>query len=115
MSEKDRAKNNAKVTPKEEEEEEEEEAGLTILELQTTDGKVERFELLDVVNYNDEDYIVIAPEEESDVDYVEIYRVEEDPENPEMENYMGLESQEEVDAVYEIFKERNKDLFDWAD
>jgi len=111
MSEKDRARNNASVSKNEEAEEE----IPTILELQTADGKTERFELLDVVNYNDEDYIVIAPEEEGEVDFVEIYRVEEDPEDPEMENYMGLESQEEVDAVYAIFKERNKDLFDWAD
>ncbi len=113
MSEKDRKRNNAAVSSNEEEMDEDDEP--TILELQTTDGKIERFELLDLVNYNDEDYIVIAPEKQGDVDFVEIYRVEEDPEDPEMENYMGLESQEEVDAVYEIFKERNKDLFDWAD
>lgn len=93
----------------------EEEEAPTILQLETTNGEVVNYELLDVVEYEDNEYIVVAPAEVSEIDEVEIYRVEEDPENEEMEYYMPLETKEEVDAVYNVFKERNAEFFDFAD
>lgn len=93
----------------------EEEDDMNIITLQSMDGKESiDFELLDVVPYEDEEYIVIVPVEVSEIDNVEIYRIQADPETDE-ETYVGLETQEEVDAVYAEFKKRNADNFDFAD
>lgn len=95
--------------------ESEEEDDLQIITLTSADGKETiDFELLDVVPYEGEEYIVLAPVEVSEVDNVEIYRIEADPETDE-ETYYGLETEEEANAVYEEFKKRNADNFDFAD
>lgn len=96
-------------------ENEEEEYEPEIITLTTMDGKeTVDFELLDVVPFQDEEYIVLAPVEAGEVDNVEILRIQADPESDE-ESYVGLETEEELNAVYEEFKKRNAEYFDFAD
>jgi len=98
------------LTPEEEEE-------LDILELEDQDGNKVVFEILDVVPYNDMDYIVVVPyveEVPDEPESVEIYRIVPD-DTSDMETYVGLDSQEEIDAVYDEFQKRNAEWFDFED
>lgn len=88
----------------------------SIISLTDEQGNEVQFELLDVVPYNGNEYIAIVPAEEEDEegDMVQLYRIVPD-ENGETETYVGLESEEELDAVYSEFQKRNADFFDFAD
>lgn len=85
-----------------------------IIELIDNEGKQVRYELLDVVPYEEEEYIVVVPEEGSgeEADEVEIYRIVPDEEE-DTETYVGLSTLEEVEAVYAAFKERNQEWFNF--
>lgn len=88
----------------------------SIISLTDEQGNEVQFELLDVVPYNGNEYIAIVPAEEEDEegDMVQLYRIVPD-EDGETETYVGLESEEELDAVYSEFQRRNADFFDFAD
>ena len=88
-----------------------------IVTLNDENGEEVKFEFLDLVEYNGEEYVVLLPVEE-DVDgdpgEVVILKVE-DTDNEEEESYIGVEDEEELNAVFEIFKEKFKDEFDFID
>ena len=86
----------------------------TILTLHDDEGNEEQFEFLDVIEYQDEQYIVLFPLEEEDMEIV-ILRVEEIEGNDEEEAYVAVEDEAVLDAVYGIFKERFKDEFEFED
>lgn len=84
------------------------------IELEDMKGNKVKFELLDVVPYNDTDYLAVVPAEGDDDDMIQIYRIEPNLED-DTETYLGLDSEEELNAVYEEFKKRNKDLYELED
>lgn len=88
----------------------------SIISLTDEQGNEVQFELLDVVPYNGNEYIAIVPaeEEDEDGDMVQLYRIVPD-ENGDTETYVGLESEEELNAVYSEFQSRNAEFFDFAD
>ena len=86
----------------------------TILTLHDDEGNEEQFEFLDVIEYQDDQYIVLFPLEEEDMEIV-ILRVEEIEGNEEEEAYVAVEDEAVLDAVYAIFKERFKDEFEFED
>ena len=88
----------------------------SIISLTDEQGNEVEFELLDVVPYNGQEYIAIVPVEEDDEEsqMVQLYRIVPD-ENGETETYMGLETEEELDAVYDEFQKRNAELFNFED
>lgn len=86
----------------------------TILTLHDDEGNEEQFEFLDVIEYQDDQYIVLFPLEEDDMEIV-ILRVEEIEGNDEEEAYVAVEDEAVLDAVYAIFKERFKDEFEFED
>lgn len=68
-------------------------------------GNEVEFEYLDTVEYNDCEYIVLM-ENVEDTDEAVILKIENvDDEN---ESYVGVDNDEIIDAVFEIFKERFK-------
>ena len=71
------------------------------------------FEWLDTITYNDEFYIVLLPLDD-DADEVVILLMEYNGEG-EPENFLPVEDEETLQAVYEIFQEKNKDKFDFVD
>ena len=71
-------------------------------------------QFLDVIEYQDDQYIVLFPLEEDDMEIV-ILRVEEIEGNDEEEAYVTVEDEAVLDAVYAIFKERFKDEFEFED
>ena len=87
---------------------------VTILTLHDDEGNEEQFELLDLVDYQDKQYIVLFPVEDDDMEIV-ILQVEEIEGNDEEEAYVAVEEEAILDSVYGIFKERFKDEFEFED
>ncbi len=77
-------------------------------------GEEVDFEFLDRIEYEGKEYIVLIPAEESEeadtVIILEAIEVDD-----EMEEYHGINDQELVDTLFEIFKEKNKDEFNFVD
>ena len=87
-----------------------EEASLITL---TDDNGVETtFEYLDCIEYQGKEYLVMIPAEEGANDIV-ILEIE--PVDEENENYLAVEEEAVLDAVYAIFKERYQDVLTFAD
>ena len=80
------------------------------------EGNEVEFEFLDLIEYEGNDYVVLLPTEPSgeEEDEVTILKVD-DTGDDEYENYVGVDTEEELVAVFNIFKERFKDVFDFAD
>ncbi len=89
---------------------------MSIIALTDEQGNEVEFELLDVVPYNGQEYLAIIPlvEDEEESQMVQLYRIVPD-EDGESETYMGIESEEELDAVYDEFQKRNAELFNFED
>ena len=89
-----------------------------IVILNDEDGNEVKFEFLDLVELDDEEYVILLPviddgvEEEGEV---VILKVEDTDEDSEEESYVSVEDDEILNKVFEIFKERFKDDFDFVD
>ena len=81
-------------------------------------GNEVKFEFLDLIDYEDEEYIVLLPitedGEEEDGEVV-ILKVEDVDEETDEESYVSVEDEDTLNKVFEIFKERFKDDFDFID
>ena len=82
----------------------------SILTLTDENGEDTNFEYLDCVEYEGKEYLVLMPEESNEIVILEIQPVDE-----ENENYIAVESEEILEAVYSIFKERYKDVLQFED
>ncbi len=69
------------------------------------------FELSDVIEYNGQNYAVLIPCGENESGEAIVLQVEL---SDNEEQYIAVESQEIVTAVFEIFKEKHKEEFDFA-
>ena len=88
----------------------EEESSLITL---TDDNGVETtFEYLDCIEYQGKEYLVMIPAVEG---ANEIVIQEIQPVDEENENYLAVEDEATLDAVYNIFKERYQDVLTFAD
>ena len=82
-----------------------------IITLEDDLGNEQDFEFLDTVEYDGDEYIVLLPVDEEEENDVMILRVESlDDEN---ESYAGIDDEEVLQAVFDIFKERYKDDYDF--
>ena len=90
-----------------------------IVILNDEDGNEVKFEFLDLIELDDEEYVVLLPvteEGEEEEGEVVILKVEDnDDENSDEESYVSIEDEEILNKVFEIFKERFKDDFDFVD
>ena len=84
----------------------------SILTLTDENGDEIQFEYLDCIEYEGKEYLILMPmdEESSEIVILEIQPVDE-----ENENYVAVEDEVILDAVYGVFKERYKDVLDFAD
>lgn len=86
-----------------------------IITLNDEEGKEVHFEFLDLIEYNEEEYVILLPVEESEeAGEVVILKVEH-TESEEEESYVGVEDEEELNAVFAIFKDKFKDEFNFID
>ena len=83
--------------------------------LNDDDGNEVEFEFLDLVEYQDEKYVVLIPCDEEDDDGDVVILKLESVNDDDTESYTGVEDEAVLDAVYDIFKERFKDEFDFED
>lgn len=90
-----------------------------IVILNDEEGNEVKFEFLDLVELDEEEYVVLLPvteEGEEEEGEVVILKVEDtDNENAEEESYVSIEDEEVLNKVFEIFKEKFKDDFDFVD
>ena len=90
-----------------------------IVILNDEDGNEVKFEFLDLVELDDEEYVVLLPvtvEDEEEEGEVVILKVEDnDDEDSDEESYVSIEDEEILNKVFEIFKEKFKDDFDFVD
>ena len=83
-----------------------------ILSLTDENGDEVQFEYLDSVEYEGKEYLILMPaDEESN----EIIILEVQPVDDENENYLSVQSEAVLSAVYDIFKERYKDVLTFED
>ena len=90
-----------------------------IVTLNDEEGNEVKFEFLDLVELDDEEYVVLLPvteEGEEDEGEVVILKVEDnDDEDSDEESYVGVEDEEILNKVFQIFKEKFKDEFNFID
>ena len=89
-----------------------------IVILNDEDGNEVKFEFLDLIELDDEEYVVLLPvteEGEEDEGEVVILKVEDTDEESDEESYVSVEDEETLNKVFEIFKEKFKDDFDFVD
>ena len=84
----------------------------SILTLTDENGVDTEFEYLDCIEYEGKEYLVLIPTAE---DANEIVTLEVQPVDEENENYLAVEDETILNAVYEAFKERYKDVLEFAD
>ena len=95
--------NNENMIPEEE---------AAILTLTDENGNDQNFEYLDVIEYQGSEYLILMPADEESSEIV-ILLIE--PVDEETENYLAVESEETLEAVYELFKERYQDVLTFED
>ena len=87
-----------------------------IIVLNDENGEEVPFEFLDLIELDGEEYVVLLPVEESDEPgEVVILQIEDSDEESEEESYVSVEDEEILNKVFEIFKEKFKDDFDFVD
>ena len=82
----------------------------SILTLTDENGVETEFEYLDCIEYEGKEYLVLLPMESDEIVILEVEPVDE-----ENENYIAVESEDVLDAVYEIFKARYQDILQFED
>ena len=82
----------------------------SILTLTDENGDEIRFEYLDCIDYQGKEYLLLLPEESDEIVILEVEPVDE-----ENENYIAVESEAVLDAVYQIFKARYQDVLQFED
>lgn len=97
---------------------ENEELDNNIIRLNDEEGNEVQFEFLDLVELDDEEYVVLLPvteEGEEEEGEVVILKLEDTDEESEEESYVGVEDEEILNKVFAIFKEKYKDEFNFVD
>ncbi len=89
-----------------------------IIILNNENGEEVKFEFLDLVDLDDEQYVVLLPmseeDEESDGEVV-ILKLEDTDEESDEESYVSVDDEEVLMKVFNIFKDKFKDEFDFVD
>ena len=89
-----------------------EEEEVSILTLTDENGQDVNFEYLDCLEYQGVEYLVLLPEGDEAGELV-ILQVE--PVDEETENYLAVEDEAVLNTVYEMFKEKFKDVLEFED
>lgn len=78
-------------------------------------GNEVEFEFLDLIEYQGEEFVVLLPCDEADeAGEVVILRLE-DTDDEDTESYSSVDDESVLNAVFEIFKEKFKDEFNFVD
>lgn len=83
-----------------------------ILMLTDENGEDVEFEYLDCIEYQGKEYLILMPAKD---DSNEIVILEVEPIDEETENYLSVSDESVLNAVYDIFKDRYKDVLTFED
>ena len=83
-----------------------------ILMLTDENGVDVEFEYLDCIEYQGKEYLILMPAKD---DSNEIVILEVEPIDEETENYLSVSDESVLNAVYDIFKDRYKDVLTFED
>lgn len=86
----------------------------TTIILTDESGNEVEFEFLDLIPYQEKEYIVLLPLEDSE-DETEVTILQYEKGEDDTENYSGVIDEEVLDAVFNIFKEKWGDHFNFID
>ena len=78
-------------------------------------GNAVKFEFLDIITYENENYVILLPTEDQEADEVVILRLEEVEGHPDLESYVSVEDEQTLNAGFEIFKEKFKNAFNFIE
>lgn len=81
-----------------------------VIQLNDENGNAVSFEFLDLIEWRQKEYVVLLPLESED-NQVVILQLEST--DSEQENYIGVENEFTLETIFALFKERNKDYFDF--
>ena len=89
-----------------------------IIVLNGENGEESKFEFLDLIEYEGEEYVVLLPveEEQNDDDAGEVVILKlEDTDSDDEESYVSVDDEEVLNKVFELFKDKFKDEFNFVD
>ena len=87
-----------------------------IIVLNDENGEEVSFEFLDLIELDGEEYVVLLPVEEEDDEEGEVVILKvEDTESEDEESYVSVDDDEILNKVFDIFKEKFKDEFNFVD
>ena len=86
-----------------------------IIVLNDENGNEVEFEFIDLIEYQDHEYVGLLPVEDDGDSEVVILQVEEGDEDSDEEAYVSVEDDDVLTAVFEIFKEKFKEEFNFVD
>ena len=89
-----------------------------IVILNDENGNEVKFEFLDLIDFENEQYVVLLPiqeEGEEDDGEVVILKLEDTDEESDEESYVSVEDEDTLMQVFNIFKDKFKDDFDFVD
>ena len=80
------------------------------------EGNEVQFEFLDLIEYNEEEYVILLPvEDEISEEPGEVVILKVESTSEDEESYVSVEDEEVLNNVFEIFKEKFKDEFNFTD
>lgn len=82
-----------------------------IVYLSDEDGSEMAFEFVDTFDYEGNSYVVLLPVDEDDNEEVVILMEEDGNED----SYVSVDDEKVLQAVFDLFKEKYKDVFDFND
>ena len=89
-----------------------------VIVLNDEEGNEVNFEFLDLIEFEGEEYVVLLPmsdEGEEDEGEVVILKVEDTDDDSEEESYVSVDDENTLNEVFQIFKEKFKDEFNFVD
>ena len=78
--------------------------------LSDDEGNEIQFEFLDMIEYDSKEYAILLPLDEDQVVILELESTDE-----EQENFVTVDDAAVLEAVFELFKEKYKDDFNFVD
>ncbi|MBR3325452.1 MAG: DUF1292 domain-containing protein [Clostridia bacterium] len=89
----------------------------SVVILKDEDGNDVKFEFLDLIEYEGENYILLLPAEEvEDENADEVVILKEDSSSQEDEEaYVSVEDEDTLNKIFEIFKDKFKEEFNFID
>lgn len=85
-----------------------------IIVLNDENGNEVNFEFLDLIEYSNEEFVILLPCDEADEAAEVVILKVEDIDSKE-ESYVSVDDENVLNAVFEIFKDKYKDEFDFID